>query len=130
MLTVVPEHLVTAEGAIAKPDVAHPKLAHSERSELVGPIAEPGQRSTARRATAEAHHRRVFLRVRTVLSERKSYMYTQWEPTALLMRSSEFRPEAELLMTRVYSCRNWVDDSTITRMLSDLSMPMAPYRAR
>ena len=76
MLTVVPEHLVTAEGAVAKPDVAHPKLAHSERSELVGPIAEPGQRSTARRATAEAHHRRVFLRVRTVLSERKSYMYT------------------------------------------------------
>ena len=40
MLTVVPEHLVTAEGAVAKPDVAHPKLAHSERSELVGPIAE------------------------------------------------------------------------------------------
>ena len=47
MLTVVPEHLVTAEGAVAKPDVAHPKLAHSERSELVGRIAEPGQRSTA-----------------------------------------------------------------------------------
>ena len=43
MLTVVPEHLVTAEGAVAKPDVAHPKLAHSERSELVGPIAEPAR---------------------------------------------------------------------------------------
>ena len=81
-------HHVSEEGVLAKSDVAYPKLAHSERSELVWPIPQPATAARARLATAEGPIGGVFLRVRTVLSERKSYMYTQWEPTALIAYAS------------------------------------------
>ena len=32
---------VSEEGVLAKSDIAYPKLTHSERSELVGPIPQP-----------------------------------------------------------------------------------------
>lgn len=61
MLTVVQEHLVTAKGAVAKPDIVHPKLVHGERSKLFGPVAEPVREARARQATARrATIRRVF----------------------------------------------------------------------
>ena len=82
-LTAVQLQHVSEEEVLAKVDVAHPKLAHSERSELVGPIPQPATAARARWATAEGPIGRVFLRVHAVLSDRKSYMYTQWEPTAL-----------------------------------------------
>ena len=40
-LTAVQLQHVSEEGVLAKSDIAYPKLTHSERSELVGPIPQP-----------------------------------------------------------------------------------------
>ena len=85
MLIVVQEHVVTAEGAAAKPEVAHPTQSSqpaaqrthysgTQRELIVGSIAEPAREARVRQATAVGYHRRAFLRVRTVFSKRKSYM--------------------------------------------------------
>ena len=74
-LTAVELQHGSEEGVVAKTDVAHPKLAHGERSELVGQVSVPAREARLGGQRQMGHHRRFFLRVRTVLSERKSYMY-------------------------------------------------------
>ena len=61
-LTAVELQHGSEEGVVAKTDVAHPNLAHGERSELVGQVSVLAREARLSGQRQMGHHRRFFLR--------------------------------------------------------------------